>query len=98
MSLDLRRANLRDRASASTDRVDFGFVAARQHLWIDREHWAPDAGVFVCTRCAVGTSARPQLDASIVEVLLKFAPLVAGGSSVFAVGSSGTGDVSRNCW
>ena len=45
--------------------------------------------MFVCTRCAVGTSARPQLDASIVEVLLKFAPLVAGGSSVFAVGSSG---------
>ncbi len=52
----------------------FELVEAVDHLWVDVEHRAADAGVLVLARGSVGACAGAEFDLAFVEVLLELGP------------------------
>lgn len=73
-------------ACSAVEEIGFELREAVQHLGVDVEHRAADAGVFVLARGAVGTSAGAEFDLAAVEVLLEFVPLFGRGVPVLALG------------
>jgi hypothetical protein len=66
--------------------VGFEFVEPADHLGVDVEHRAADAGVFVLAGGAVGAGAGTEFDLALVEVLLELLPLVGRGLAVLLCG------------
>jgi hypothetical protein len=62
--------------------VGFDLVEAADHLGVDAQHRAADAGVLVLARCGVGSAAVAEFDFAFVEVSLELGPLVGGGGPV----------------
>jgi hypothetical protein len=69
------------------EQVDLQFLEPGQHLGVDAQHRAADAGVFVLAGGAVGAAAGAQFDLALVEVLLELVPLPAGGLAVLLGGA-----------
>src|SRR5690606_38130548 len=88
-ALDLALPALGDRPLATLDQVLLQFVETGQHLGVDVQHRAADAGVFVCAGRPVGPAAGPQLDPALVEVLLEVVPLLGAGLAVLVLGPLG---------
>ena len=63
---------------------------AGQHLGIDVQHRAADAGVLVLAEGAVGASAGTEFDLAAVEVLVEHGDVAAGGLDVEVTEQSGS--------
>jgi hypothetical protein len=69
-------------ARPAIEQVGLELVETGQHLRVDLQHRAPDAGVLVRARSAVGAGASAEFDLAFVEVLLELGPLLVGGRPV----------------
>ncbi|MGX1818122.1 hypothetical protein ACWIGD_30465 [Streptomyces albidoflavus] len=65
------------------DQVPLQLFESGQHLGVDLEDRAADAGVLVLAGGPVGASAVAQLDLALLEVLLELGPLLLGDLAVF---------------
>jgi hypothetical protein len=54
--------------------VGLEFIQPEDHPWFHMQHGAANAGVFVCTRRAIGLAAGTEFDLAFVEVFLEFFP------------------------
>jgi hypothetical protein len=79
----ISRASLGYGVFAAGDQVGVDFVEAVDHLGVDAQHGAADAGVFVFARGGVWASALAEFDFAFVEVLLELGPFVVGDGAVF---------------
>ncbi|MBU3062463.1 hypothetical protein KO481_13135 [Nocardia sp. NEAU-G5] len=89
-SFDFTAPSLLVRAAPAGEEVFFEFVEPGQHFRVDRQHRATDACEFMSAPGAVGASARAQLDAALVEMLLEFQPFVIGGLAILVGGPLGS--------
>jgi DNA mismatch repair protein MutH len=63
--------------------VDFDLVQAREHVGVDVQDGAAQAGVLVLAAGSVGAGAVAELDFAAVEVFLEVVPFAAGDRPVF---------------
>ncbi|QYN33669.1 hypothetical protein K1T35_35100 [Pseudonocardia sp. DSM 110487] len=81
-AVDLTEPALLLGAFAAGAQVGFELIESGQHLRVDLQHGAADAGVLMRTRGAVGAGAATELDLALVEVLLELGPLLVGRRAV----------------
>lgn len=84
--LDLPEPALSFGARSSSEEIGLYLLQSIEHLGVDAEHRAPDAGVLVTAWGRVGASAIAQFELALVEVLLEFGPLGVGDWPVFLLG------------
>ena len=86
MALDLAEPALGLGVVAAGEQVGVDLVEAVDHLGVDAQHWAADAGVFVFAGCGVGASVLAEFDFAFVEVLLELGPFGVGDGRYSVVG------------
>ena len=70
-------------AVSAFEKAGFDVVEAREHLGVDVEHGAADAGVFVAAWGGVWAAAAAEFDFAFVEVRFELCPFVVGDGWVF---------------
>lgn len=70
-------------AGAAVEQVGFEFVEPYEHLRVDVQHRAADAGVFVPAGRAVRASAGAEFDLALIEALVELSPFLARAIPVF---------------
>lgn len=77
-SFNLSEPTLLLRLFFSSEQVRFDVVKTGQHLWVDVEHGAADAGVFVAAWGGVGAATAAEFDFAFVEMRFELGPLCGG--------------------
>lgn len=84
-ALDLAEPILLVGPPKAREEVGFEFFEAVEHLRVDVEHRASDAGMFVLAGGTVGAPAGAEFDLSAVEVLLELVPFLVRRVAVLAL-------------
>lgn len=77
----------------TVEEIGLELVQAGEHLGVDVEHWAADAGVLMVAGGAVGAAAVGELDLAVVEVGLELGPFLVGGRPVLVGRTLGASSV-----